>query len=75
MSEKMSVSPTPIQRNALDVATELTKMYFDRVGFDSKEEIAEAFLTFYSTAHAAKNTHYSRLTEYMPDSLTKIVEK
>ena len=76
MSDKIEVSPTPIQRNALDVATELTKLYYERFSAESKEEIAEVFLLYYSTVKAASNPHiYPKdLINYMPESLKKIID-
>lgn len=50
-----SVKPTPIQRNDRDVATELTKFYFDKTGnvIETPEDIIEVYTKIYAGAHKA----------------------
>ena len=73
MADKIEVSPTPIQRNRFDVATDLTNLYYSSTSPASKEEVAETFLTFYATVEAAYRTSHKDLKEYMPESLKKII--
>lgn len=75
MADDIKVNPTPIQRNTLDVATELTQLFFSRFAFDSEKAIQDAFLKFYAVAEAARLTNFKELTEYMPEELKSIIEK
>lgn len=50
MSDEIKVKPTPIQRNVLDVAMELTQLYYECVTPKGVEEIQETFSKFYTTA-------------------------
>jgi hypothetical protein len=74
MPEDIKVKPTPIQRNTLDVATELTQLYFSRYNPDTPEEIQEVFLKFYAVAEAADNINYRYLKAYLPKEINKIIE-
>ena len=70
MADKVKVMPTPIQRNELDVATELTQLYFrDRNG--TVEEIQSAFLSFAVAAAAAGIVTYNPrdFTQFLPEEL------
>lgn len=71
MSEEIKVKPTPIQRNAFDVAMELTEIYIQRIGIDSEEEIEERFMKYYSIASICGSTHPSKLLDFVPDDLKK----
>lgn len=71
MSEEIKVKPTPIQRNAFDVAMELTQIYIQRIGIDSAEDIEERFMKYYSIACVCSNTNPSRLLDFVPDDLKK----
>lgn len=53
MAEKLDIKANPIQRNLNDVATDLTKIYYESNRADSIEEIQEAYIKFYATALAA----------------------
>lgn len=66
MADDIRVNPTPIQRNTLDVATELTQLYFSRVAFESIEEIQETFLKFYTVAYHANRAKVD-FDKYMPE--------
>ncbi|QNB48515.1 hypothetical protein BR63_19135 [Thermanaerosceptrum fracticalcis] len=75
MPDNISVKPTPIQRNPLDVATELTQLYFSRQPFDTVEDIQNAFLQFYSVAEFAEKTSLKYMANYTPEQLKEIIEK
>jgi hypothetical protein len=49
MAEEIKVSPTPIQRNLLDVATELTKLYYETHTPSDVEEVKNTYSEFYKT--------------------------
>ena len=74
MAEEIKTKPTPIQRNVLDVATELTQMYYGNHGMGSLEEIQQTFLKFYAMAETARLTHYKHMIEYLPEDFKKVVQ-
>ena len=76
MSEEVRVAPTPIQRNELDVAMELTEMYYKHNAFpESIEELRETYSKFFAVAKGLNNTSFTHLTDYMPNELKQIIEK
>lgn len=60
MADEVKVNPTPIQRNLFDVATDLTKLFYEDKSPSSVDEIAETYLKFYITAKAAYNNHFDK---------------
>ncbi len=75
MVNDINVKPTPIQRNALDVATELTLKYYSMYSTESVEEMQEIFLKFYSVAEAGRILNYAELKEYMPEKMKQIIDE
>lgn len=75
MSDHIDVSPTPIQRNLNDVATELTVQYY-KIHPDMKpEEIQEVYAQFYAVAILMKATNYVNLKDFMSDKLKEMIDK
>ena len=75
MADNIKVSPTPIQRNPLDVATELTQLYFSDCNTRTVDDICEVFLKFYAVADAARCINFKCFKEYLPEEINKIIEQ
>jgi len=74
MADDIKVSPTPIQRNPLDVATELTQLYSQFASFKSVEDMQEIFLKFFAVAKTANIRGYDDLKQYLPKEYREIIE-
>ncbi|MGC8229007.1 hypothetical protein ACP2W0_08390 [Pseudobacillus badius] len=55
MSDKVKVSPTPIQRNSADVAIELLEMHLRKEAVDANE-IEVLYAKYYALARALEAT-------------------
>jgi hypothetical protein len=66
MSEKIEIKPTPIQRNAYDVAVDLTKIYYESFTPRSVEEIQDTFMKFYAVTKRAPSINHER---FIPDNM------
>lgn len=73
MADDIKVSPTPIQRNPLDVATELTLRYYETYNVESKEDVQDTFLRFYVMAETASKTNYRKFIDYLPENVKAII--
>ncbi|WP_134705107.1 hypothetical protein [Ammoniphilus sp. YIM 78166] len=72
MAEQIQVNPTPIQRNAFDVAIELTQLYTQRYSFD-QNELEQMFTKYYAIARVLERTHPNDLQNLVPkDIITQI---
>ncbi|ELK47193.1 hypothetical protein [Halobacillus sp. BAB-2008] len=72
MSDKINVKPTPIQRNKLDTALELTKLQIETFGIEANEnEIENQFAKFYSLAATLEGTRHQRLGDLVPEEILK----
>ena len=74
MADEIKVKPTPIQRNPLDVATELTLFYYEKTGVDSVEELQETFIKFHAVATAVDKLSPKYCSQYLPKDLADAVE-
>lgn len=75
MSDRISVQPTPIQRNSKDVAIELLKLHASR-GPVEPEHIEELYTKYYSLAETLSKTPTSRLLDFIPaETKGKILSK
>ncbi|MFL0196991.1 hypothetical protein ACJDU8_15700 [Clostridium sp. WILCCON 0269] len=74
MSNDVRVEPTPIQRNMLDVATELTQLYFRNKSVDSVDEIGETFVRFHTLVRTLRQGDVSSFKEYLPENIKNIIE-
>lgn len=72
MADNVNVNPTPIQRNKLDVAIELTQLYYKYNSFDTIEEIQETFLRFSAVADLASRNIHNNLKDFLPDNMKDI---
>ena len=73
MSEDIKVKPTPIQRNASDVAMELLKLHIENEPADfSVEGLQNIYTKFYTTAKFLESVHYTSLKDLLPEELKKI---
>lgn len=57
MADKVDVNPTPIQRNAFDVAMELTNLYMQNSRNANIEEVDKVFARFYATAKLLQHSN------------------
>lgn len=74
MPDNVSVTPTPIQRNILDVAMELTQLYYNSHQTGSLEEMQETFSKFYAVAKVLDNTHHSYFKDVLPEEISKLIK-
>jgi len=75
MSDRISVQPTPIQRNSKDVAIELLKLHASR-GPVEPGDIEELYTKYYSLAETLSKTHANRLVDFIPaETKSKILNK
>lgn len=66
------ISPTPIQRNRLDVATELTQLYFESRSSATVNEISEVFAKLYAIVQITETKNNSELQSLVdPELLAK----
>lgn len=63
-----------VQRTPLDVATELTQLYYSQSPIEPVKDIQETFLMFYAVAITASQLNPADLTPYMPENLKEIVD-
>ncbi|WP_297422120.1 hypothetical protein [Clostridium sp.] len=79
MADNINVNaePTPIQRNAEDVAIELTQLYYEKGDYTAPitiEKIQETYSKFYATARVMKEygrkaQTFTKLEEMLPEKL------
>ncbi|WP_099157284.1 hypothetical protein [Virgibacillus ndiopensis] len=75
MAENIKVKPTPIQRNPLDVAMELTKIYIEK-GFQTEpENLEDIYSRFYAVAATLHHKHPDYLKKLVPDELLSKIKK
>ena len=75
MSEEIKVKPTPIQRNELDVAMELTQLYYGTHDINSIEEMQSTFVKFYASVGIAENMRFEGRLEFVPKELSEAYKK
>lgn len=71
MADKVEVDPTPIQRNAFDVAMELTDLYWKNSSEANIEKIDSIFSRFYATARILQHTNIDTLRKYVSEDFKK----
>ncbi|MHB8062140.1 MAG: hypothetical protein ACYDG2_05805 [Ruminiclostridium sp.] len=64
MADDIKINPNPIQRNAFDVAVELTELYRSYHRFESVQDLQETFTKFYATAYVCKSCSAEKLLDY-----------
>lgn len=69
MAENVSVSPTPIQRNAKDVAIELLNLHLEREAV-SAEELSGLYAKYYTLAYTLDRKSPSDLRVFLPEEIT-----
>jgi len=69
MPDNIEISPTPIQRNLLDVATELTQLYYSAHSKGDIEEIQRTFYKFYAIAAKARSIDSATINANIPNVL------
>lgn len=75
MSDRISVQPTPIQRNSKDVAIELLKLHASRVSV-GPDNIEELYTKYYSLAETLSKTPAHKLLDFIPaETKEKIYSK
>lgn len=64
----VKVSPTPIQRNANDVAIELVNLHASRFGVE-QDEIPELFAKYVALARYMNSKNYNDLKRFLPEEI------
>ncbi|WP_105979919.1 hypothetical protein [Bacillus paralicheniformis] len=70
----ITTKPTPIQRNPLDVATELTQLHIKQFGAD-EDDIANAFAKYFALAAKLNRTHPDSLVNLLPEEIKSKLKK
>jgi hypothetical protein len=74
MSDNVTVSPTPIQRNAQDVAMELFQYHANCFGVP-EEDIQDTYAQYYALAKYLQSKNPNKFTSLLdPEVLKKISE-
>ncbi|WP_369546141.1 hypothetical protein [Bacillus velezensis] len=71
----ITTKPTPIQRNSLDVATELTQLHIKKFGADYEEDIANTFAKYFALAAKLNRTHPDSLVNLLPEEIKSKLKK
>lgn len=74
MADNINVDPTPIQRNYLDVAMELTQLHFQEFSVKNDEHIKQMFTEYYSLILLLERTRVNnivKLKECLPEEIAK----
>jgi hypothetical protein len=75
MAENITVKPTPIQRNAFDVAIELLKMHEQRAAIEV-DDLEKTFARYYAIANVCERTSAKELLSLIDEELkNKIFKK
>ncbi|GAA4827889.1 hypothetical protein GCM10023310_00700 [Paenibacillus vulneris] len=69
MADKINVEPTPIQRNAFDVAMELTSLYWRNKQEADIEKLDSIFARFYSMARLLEYSNGDTLRKHLSNEL------
>ena len=67
MADKVTVQPTPIQRNRYDVAMELTKIHVNMKTSD--EDLSTVFSKYYALIQNLHNTDNHTLKQFLPEEI------
>lgn len=68
MSERISVKPTPIQRNIYDVAIELVNLHVSREPVDTSE-LGELYTKYYAIAYTLSKKGAAELDNFLPEEI------
>ncbi|WP_456270466.1 hypothetical protein M1E15_07015 [Bacillus sp. JZ76] len=71
----ITTKPTPIQRNPLDVATELTQLHIRKFEVVTEEDIANTFAKYYALAAKLNRTHPDSLVNLIPEEIKSKLKK
>lgn len=74
MSNDLKIRPTPIQRNELDVAMELTQLHFKELSIEGEDHIKKVFTEYYSLIKSLEYTAFNdrkKLYEFLPEDIKK----
>lgn len=74
MSEKVSVKPTPIQRNSLDVAMELVNLHVNKEAVEASE-LGELYARYYAIAYTLTRKGESELKDLLPEEIKSKLTK
>ena len=77
MSNNIKVSPTPVQRNVLDVATELTLLYFKNKppSVATNDAISETFIKLHAVASICNGINEKYFVDFLPEPLKSIASR
>lgn len=68
LSETIDVNPTPIQRNANDVAIELTQLYVKKFQTEP-ENLEDIYARFFAISRTLSSKRPERLSNLIPEDL------
>lgn len=68
MADDIRVSPTPIQRNIQDVATDLTQLIYTKWAPESVEEVQETYAKMFAIASALQRREIDYM-KFIPENL------
>lgn len=74
MSGNVSVKPTPIQRNPIDAAMELTQMYFKQGFYTGTEKLEDIYSKFYALTYYLDRSSPSQLIDLVPEEILKKIK-
>ncbi|MEG6521120.1 hypothetical protein [Desulfotomaculum sp. 1211_IL3151] len=66
---------TPIQRNAFDVAMELTMLSLRVTKISNESDIHERFLKYYSIVRTVETVNFTELERYLPEEMKEIIQR
>ncbi|MED1820996.1 hypothetical protein [Bacillus subtilis] len=71
----ITTKPTPIQRNSLDVAIELTQLHVEQFGLEGKDDLANTYAKYYAIANTLKNKNLEALKKFLPEEIKSKLKK
>jgi hypothetical protein len=73
MADEIKVAQTPIQRNELDVAMELTNLYFNGKPISTIEEVQMTYTKMFAIAYGASHaaTMGGDLRKFLPEEFKR----
>lgn len=64
-----------MQRNNLDVALELTQLYYKNTAINSPEELEMTYAKFHTLVYTLQSNNYRNFIDLLPEDIKKVIEK
>ncbi|AKL77794.1 MULTISPECIES: hypothetical protein [Bacillus subtilis group] len=71
----ITTQPNPIQRNPLDVATELTQLHIKKFDVTKEDDIANTFAKYFALAAKLNRTSTDTLVKFLPEEIKSILKR